>query len=367
MRFLTLVKKELASIWADKQALAIVFILPSVAMLALGLTGSVGGKMIDNLVAGRTANMGVVNLDTSVGDPRYVLSEEFINVLAEQPSVTLTRFNTIHDANVSLYYEHIIGFVVIGNGFEFNVSAHLPAFVTFYADALYILAQPLMAMKVNNAIKDFKVAFNFTEDEIYYETDDQYQIPSAVFTSWPMVVSTTLMAAALMLATQSVVGDNPIMRVSLTPSKRFEIISAKIAAYTVLQMAQAAVLVLFPYLALGLRFPGDIFSSWLFCIFISYCGVSMGVFMSTLATTKLQGSQFFLLGFMMLFILGSGIFIQGLDKIFPMGYCQDGIKLIAYKSVPLGDMWGYIWPQIVFGTAFYAAAFISFKLKKGAI
>jgi len=367
MRFFTLVKKELASIWADKQALAIIFILPTAAMLALGLTGSVGGKMIDNLVAGREAKMGVVNLDTSVGDPRYVLSEEFIGILAEQPSVTLTRFGTVHDANVSLYYEHIIGFVVIGNGFEFNVSAHLPAFVSFYADALYILAQPLMAMKVNDAIKDFKVAYNFTEDEINYNTDDQYQIPSPVFTAWPMVISITLMASALMLATQSVVGDNPIMRVSLTPSKRFEIISVKVAAYTILEMVESAVLVLFPYLALNLKFPGDILSAWLFSAFISYCGVSMGVFMSTLATTKLQGSQFFLLGFMMIFILGSGIFIKGLDKIFPMGYAQDGIKLIAYKSVTLAYMWDYIWPQLAFGTVFYVAAFISFKMKKGAI
>ncbi len=367
MRFFTLVRKELASIWADKQALAIVFILPLAAMIALGLTGQVGGKMIDNLAAGRAANLGVVNLDTSVGDPRYVLSEEFISVLAEQPSVTITRYSTVYAANESLYYENIIGFVVINDGFEFNVSAHLPAFVAFYADALYILAQPLIAMKVNDAIKDFKVAYNFTEDEINYESDDQYQIPSAVFTSWPMVISTVLMAAGLMLATQSVVGDNPIMRVSLTPSKRFEIISAKVAAYTILEMAEAAVLILFPYLALGLNFPGDPFSAWLFCVFISYCGVSMGVFMSTMATTKLQGSQFFLLGFMMIFILGSGIFIQGLDKVFPMGYCQNGIKLIAYKAVPIGTLWHLMWPQLAFGTAFYAAAAISFKMKKAAI
>ncbi|MBN2150018.1 MAG: ABC transporter permease [Candidatus Lokiarchaeota archaeon] len=367
MRFITLVRKELASIWADKQALAIVFVLPLVAMLALGLTGQVGGKMIDNLAAGRTTNIGVVNLDTSVGDPRYVLSEEFIGILGEQSSVSITRYETVYAANVSLFYEHIIGFVVINDGFEFNVSAHLPAFVNFYADALYILAQPLIAMKVNDAIKDFKVAYNFTEDEINFDSDDRYQIPSAVFTSWPMVISTVIMAAGLMLATQSVVGDNPIMRVSLTPSKRFEIISAKVAAYTLLEMAEAAVLVAFPYLALGLNFPGDPFSAWLFCSFIAYCGVSMGVFMSTLATTKLQGSQFFLLGFMVLFILGSGVFIQGLDKVFPMGYCQDGVKLIAYKGVSLLAMWDYIWPQIAFGTVFYVAAFISFKMKKGAI
>jgi hypothetical protein len=368
MRLFALVKKELASIWADKQALAIVFVLPLVAIVALGLTGQGGGQMLDNLVAGRAANMGVVNLDTSVGYPGpEPLSDAFIGILRMQPSVTVTEYDTIYAANESLFYEEIIGFVVIGNGFEFNVSVHIPAFVAFYADALYILAQPLMALKVNDAIKDFKVAYNFTEDEINYNTDDQYQLASPLFASWPMVISTTLMAGALMLATQSVVGDNPIMRVSLTPSKRFEIISAKIAAYTTLEMMQAAVLVAFPYFAFNLKFPGDMFSTWLFCAFISYCGVSMGVFMSTLATTKLQGSQFFLVGFMVLFILGSGVFIQGFDKIFPMGYSMDGIKLIAYKAVPLVTLWSLIWPQLAFGTAFYGAAFMSFKLKKGMI
>ncbi len=367
MRFITLVRKELASIWADKQALAIIFILPLAAVVALGLTGQGGGQMMDNLTAGRAAEMGVVNLDTSVGDPRYVLSEEFITILGEQPSVTITRYDTVYAANESLYYENIIGFVVIGDGFEFNVSAHLPAFVNFYADALYILASPLMALKVNDAIKDFKVAYNFTEDEINYNTDDQYNLVSPLFTSWPMVIAMTLLGAALMLATQSVVGDNPIMRVSLTPSKRFEIISAKIAAYTILEMMEAAVLVTVPYFAFNLKFPGSLFMAWLWCVFISYGGVSMGVFMSTLATTKLQGSQFFLVGFMMIFILGSGVFIKGLDKIFPMGYCISGIKLIAYKAVEMGNLWYLIWPQLAFGTVFYAAAFISFKMKKAMI
>ncbi len=368
MRFVTLVRKELASIWADKQALAIVFILPLAAVVALGFTGqAAGGQMMDNLTAGRTADMGVVNLDTSVGDPDYVLSEEFIAVLSEQPSVTITQYATVYAANESLFYEKIIGFVIIANGFEFNVSAHIPAFVNFYSDAGNILAQPLMALKVNNAIKAFKVAYNFTEDEIYYSTDDQYSIASPLFTAWPMTITITLIAAAVMLATQSVVGDNPIMRVTLTPSKRFEIISAKIAAYTILEMMEAAVLVTVPYFAFNLTFPGNIFTTWLFCVFISYCGVSLGVFMSTLATTKLQGSQFFLVGFMMVFILGSGIFVPGLDKFFPMGYCMSGIKLIAYKAVPIETLWYLIWPQLVFGTIFYALAFISFRMKKAMI
>ncbi|NMC05230.1 MAG: ABC transporter permease [Candidatus Lokiarchaeota archaeon] len=369
MRFLVLVKKELASIWADKQALAIIFLLPIVAVTALGFTGQGGGQMLDNLVAGRETRMGVVNLDTSVGDPRYVLSEEFINILGQQPAVTITRYDSIYAANESLYYERIIGFVVINNGFEFNVSAHLPTFVPFYSSALYILAQPLMAKKVNDAIKDFKVAYNFTEDEINYSSDDQYQINSPLFVAWPMTLSITVMAAALMLSCQSVVGDNPIMRVTLTPGKRFEIISAKVAAYTLLEMMEGAVLTVFPYFAFGLTFPGDMLSIIIFATFGAYCGVCMGVFLSTLATTKLQGSQFFLVGFMAVFILGSGIFIQGLDKIFPMGYSMKGIKLLAYKAVPLFSetIWALIWPQIIYGTVFFAAAYIMFKLKKEAI
>jgi ABC-type multidrug transport system permease subunit len=370
MRFFTLVRKELASIWADKQALAIVFMLPILALVALGASGSAADKTVDMLTAGRETNIGVVNLDSSVGDPRYVLGEEFIKILDDQPMVDITFYDSVVEANTSLFYEQIIGFVVINDGFEMNISAHLPAFVDFYASALYILAQPLIAAKVNDAIKDFKYEFGYTKDEINYETDDQFKLSSALFVSWPMVITLTLMASGLMLSTQSIVGDNPIMRVSLTPSKRFEIISSKIAAYTILGTMQGLVLIMLPYFAFNLRypgFPGNLIGLSVLSALASYAGVALGVFMSTLARTKLQGSQFFLLTFMVLFILGSGVFIQGIDKIFPMGYSMNSFGLVAYKNVAIDVIWPDIWPQLVFGTIFYVAAFISFKMKKGAI
>jgi len=367
MRFFILVKKELASIWADKQALLIVFILPLLAVVAVGVTGAAADKTIDMLTAGRQADLGYVNLDRSVGYPNYVLSDEFIAVLGRQPGVTLTKYDTVAEANESLYRENIIGYVVLRDGFEMNVSAHLPAFVECHADAVYILAQPLVTSKVNDAIKEFKIAFNLLEDEINYETQDLWHIRSPLFVAWPMILTLTLMASALMLATQSMVGDNPIMRVALTPSRKFEIVSAKVAAYTILEMMQSLVLILFPMFLFNLNYPGNFFAIWIFSIFISYCGVAMGVFLSSLAKTKLQGSQFFLVGFMAIFILGSGVFVSGPEKIFPMIYSMNGSALVAYKDLPFALMWPYIWPQLAFGTIFYLAAYIVFRLKKGAI
>jgi ABC-2 type transport system permease protein len=368
MRFLVLVRKELATIWADKQSLAIIFLLPILAMFAVGATKSgSGGSSTDMFLAGREATIGVVNLDHSVGEPRYILSEEFIKVLALQSDTTLINYSDVSAADVAVYQEHVIGYIVIHNGFEFNVSAHLPAFVEFYYDSIYILSQALIAVKVNDAIQDFKIKFNYTLDTVTYETVNVWNVPSPVFDSFTMIVTITLMASGLMLACQSVVGDNPIQRVALSPSRKFEIISAKIAGYTILEMMQSAVLILVPMIFFNLKLPGNFFTVWFFSIFISYAGVSMGTFMSTIAKTKLQGSQFFLLCFMVLFILGSGIFIQGIDKIFPLGYSEEGVALAAFKDWSIVSLWPNIWPQIIYGTIFYIAAWVVLRLQKGTI
>src|SRR5271157_845546 len=367
MRFIVLVRKELASIWADKQSLAIIFIMPVLAMFAVGATNAAAGNSTDSLLAGRAAPIGVVNMDHSLGEPKYNLSTELINILAVQSDVTITNYTDKSAADIALYQEKIIGYIIIDNGFEFNVSTHIPAFVFFYYDSIYVLAEAIIANKVNNAINQFKLKFNYTEDVVNYNTVNVYNIPSSVFNSFTMIITTTLMASGLMLACQSVVGDNPIQRVALSPSRKFEIISAKIAAYTTLEMAQALVLIVIPMIFFNLEFPGNFFVVWFFCIFISYAGVSMGTFMSTLAKTKLQGSQFFLLGFMVLFILGSGIFLQGIDKIFPLGYSSDGVSLAAFKDWPLTSLWPDIWPQVIYGTIFYIAAYIVLRMKKGTI
>jgi ABC-type multidrug transport system permease subunit len=262
-----------------------------------------------------------------------------------------------------------MGYVIIGDGFETNVSAHLPALVEFYADSLNVLATPLMAKKINDAVADFKQAFNYTEDEIIYQSEELWSVDSPLFISLPMIVVITLIASGLMLACQSVVGDNPIFRVILTPAGKLEILSAKVAAYTVLHMIQGLFLLIPPMLAFNMSFLGNFFAVWGYLAFPIFSGVCFGVFFSTLAKTKLQGSQFFLVGFMVSFILGSGVFLpEGtIELLFPMVHAMDGVLKIAYKDLPFQYIWPTIWPQIAFGLAFFTVGYLILLKKKGTI
>ncbi|MHA1792262.1 MAG: ABC transporter permease [Promethearchaeota archaeon] len=371
LRFLTLIRKELSIIISDKQALMIVFLLPLLSIFAVGSTGaSLGGTSgegaIDMLASGRLVKIGVVNLDTSVGDPNHVLSEEFIKILDDQPDTLLTRFDNQSVAEEAMYYEKIWGYVVIHDGFEFNVSAHIPTLVVFYSDSLDLLAQPLIAKKINDAIYDFKYKFNFTEDELEYESEELWSVDSPLFVSLPMITVITVFASGLMLSCQSVVGDNPINRVSLTPAKKFEILSSKIVAYTILEMGQGLFLLIPSMIAFNMTFTGNFFAVWGYVLFPSFGGITLGVFLSTIAKTKLQGSQFFILGFMTFFILGSGVFLpEGtLELVFPLYHAQLGILLVAYKDLPFVYTWNTIWPQIVFGFAFFMIAYFIFVKQK---
>ncbi|MHA1369663.1 MAG: ABC transporter permease [Promethearchaeota archaeon] len=368
-RFFTLVQKELALIFSDKQALLMIFILPIMALTAVGITSQGSEDMIDMLSYGRPVKLGVVNLDTSVGDPDHVLSEEFISILAEQPFTTVIRYDSVLQADEDLYYEKVIGYVIINDGFETNVSTHLPAIVEFYTNDIDILSTPLVAKKINDAIQEFKAKFNFLEDEIYYQTDEMWKINSPVFLSMPMVVTTTLLASALMLAVQSVVGDNPLMRVTLTPASRFEIVSGKIFAYIVLHMIQALILLGYPMIVFNIRYKVNFLVVWGYSVFVIFAGASMGSFLSSISKTKLQGSQMFIVGFMALFIFGSGAFIQSeiLVNIFPMIHNEEGFILLAYKGRGIAEIWPTIWPQVIYAMVFYVLTYIIIKFKKDAI
>lgn len=372
IRFFVLVKKELATILADKQALSIVFILPLVAIFAVGATGTgmgPDGDPLDSLTAGRYLILGAVNEDTSDNAANVSMSEEFLRILGEQPDTTLIHFPNESAAEQELYYENIMGYVVMRDGFHFNVSAHLPGLVEFFADSLNILAQPLIAKKVNDAIIDFKAEFELTEDELLYETVDLYAIDSPLFISLPMIVVITLIASGLMLACQSIVGDNPINRVALTPAGKFEILCSKVLAYTTLHMLQGLFLLIPSMIAFNVTFLANFFSVWGFLVFPSFAGVCYGMFFSSIAKTKLQGSQFFLVGFMTTFILGVGMFLpEGtLEQFFPVVPAMDGMLKLAYKDLPFVYIWPTIWPQLVFGLVFFSMAWIVLKIKKGAI
>ncbi|MHA1680518.1 MAG: ABC transporter permease [Promethearchaeota archaeon] len=368
IRFFTLVRKELALILADKQALLLVFILPLAATYAVGFTGAgmgADGSPLDTLVAGRGLILGTVNEDLS-NDTTPGWGGEFLTVLGEQPDTTLVFFENESAANESLFYEHVMGYVVIRDGFHFNVSAHLPGLVEFYADSLNILAQPLIAKKVNDAIGEFKQKFNFTEDELEYQTVQIYGIDSPLFVSLPMIVVITLLASGLMLACQSVVGDNPLNRMILTPAGKFEILVSKVTAYTMLHMIQALFLLIPPMLSFNITFMANFFAVWGYLGITSFAGVCYGLFFSTVAKTKLQGSQFFLLGFMLVFILGGGMFLpEGtLDLVFPMIHAMTGVLRLAYKDMAFQYIWPTIWPQLLFGLAFFIAAFLILRARK---
>jgi ABC-2 type transport system permease protein len=368
-RFFTLVRKELAIIWSDKQALAIVMILPALAVVAIGATSISSTNSVDLLTAGRAVNIGVVNEDTSLGNPNPVpLSVDYINILGNLSDVTLTMYNNTSEANQSVWYEHTIGFIVIGEGFETNITTGLPTYITFYSDALYVLAEPLIANKVNDAITIFKQQYGYNANDITYNTANLFQVNSALFVNLPLILTLTLCASGLMLGCQSVVGDNPLYRVALSPATKFELITSKVTAYTALHMVSALLLLGIPLLGFHMYYRGDFFIIWMLCALPAFCGVSLGVFFSTLCKTKLQGSQAFLVGFMAIFILGSGLFLQGnWPIIFPMVHNQAVFNIIAYKGLGIVQAWPQIWPQLVFGGVFYVAALIMLYLKKEAV
>ena len=149
-RLFALIRKELGSLVRDKQALLVVFILPLIVILAIGFPSNGDGN------GGTSLLIGVIDLDTSEGDPSLDLSENWTQALDALDNVEIVNLTSINEAGNLTRLGQINGFVVIPYGFEQNLSEALPTYVDVYYDSVEATMAVLVVETVNAATVKFK-------------------------------------------------------------------------------------------------------------------------------------------------------------------------------------------------------------------
>ncbi|MFX1369099.1 MAG: ABC transporter permease, partial [Promethearchaeota archaeon] len=260
-RITNMVAKELRLIVKDKVALFLIFLLPAalIGMLwwvtdmsdmgdvSLGGGGGFGGGSSGNnatVEEDSGTSIGLIDFDTTRTYEGEDLSENFTAYL-EQMVDHLIIYNNTDDAFQDLYEGIILGYVVIPDGFEANLTENLPTYIEVHVDATALLDQASVQGMIQGAVIMFRVSKFWIRSEVFpsmvIEFTPEGSYLAAVFGAFIVAISSYLGIA--MTSAQSIVGDIPLRRMLLTPTNRLEVITAKVLAYVIIGFFQSLLLI----------------------------------------------------------------------------------------------------------------------------
>ena len=364
-----MVAKELRLIIKDKVAILLIFLLPAVligmlwyvtdssGMGGLDLGGGMGGGFgggggdddtnetittittveLNETVADDEITIGIVDLDYTMRTYEYDLSENFTAYI-EMIVDNVVFFNTSADAYRALYEASIDAYVVIPDGFEANLTLNEPTYIEVHFDGNDFLGSSTYTGIIQGATILFRVSKLWIRSEIFpgmvIEFTPGGGFLEAIFGGFIVIFSSYLGIA--MTSAQSIVGDEPLRRMLLTPTNRLEVIVAKVLGYVIIGFLQSLLLVTLWVLTFSLELSTSFFSLVIIMTLSAMTGSATGILISAVANTRLQANQMFLFVLFGTLIL-SGFFIDvgALNDILPMNQGNALLIDTAFKGLTL--------------------------------
>jgi ABC-type multidrug transport system permease subunit len=122
----------------------------------------------------------------------------------------------------------------------------------------------------------------------------------------------------------------------LTPATKMEAIIAKVTGYFIVGMIQAQFILVLWMGLFGIVPNTDYLTLNAILALMSFSGSSLGVFISTIVTTRLQANQSFLFLLFSSFIVGTGFMEVGvIDEYWPLNLGRVMIFDTAFKGVDI--------------------------------
>ncbi len=352
-RIRNMIAKELRLIVKDRVALFLIFLLPAVSIGILyyvtqesGLSGMGGGGMgdigdsedVDELTEGTI--LGLIDHDTTRTYEGEDLSENFTGYLEEFVEQLILYTNEA-EAYQDMYDKDIMGYVVIPDGFERNLTLNEPTYVTIHVDATDFIEQSTVMGVVQGASIVFRATHLWIESEVFPAMMIEFMpvggYVEIVFGGFIVIFSSYLGIA--MTSAQSIVGDIPLRRMLLTPTSRLEVVISKVISYVIIGFFQSLLLVSLWVIAFNLTLNTEFAILVLIMSLTSLTGSCTGILISSLSSSRLQANQMFLfLMFGTLILSGFFIDVGVLDDFLPM---NQGMKVLidtAFKGLNLFDV-----------------------------
>ena len=332
LRINSIVRKELETFRHDKIAIFILFFIPIILIGVLG-TSQPRSSLLD-------VKVWVIDEDNSQKSQELIatmkggiikpnVTGEIIGIEGDFGEGMIYYDVNLTNAELLLPTSYLDAYVIIPKGFEASLKENSSATLIWHFDAIDYTNKLIVEFGLLASLVDFQLQNLVFERDIFYfpefrpedtmgnvegvnmdggesETEDGGSVgvdnSTILQLSAPIFVSLMLFVCINLVTTQAIVGDKPLKRLLTTPLYRSEVIIGKILAYTILSIIQIIItLLLLQYFGVKFR------CLWidLFIVLVLNCisAICMGVFFSTITTSRLQASQLFLLAFFVMIVL----------------------------------------------------------------
>ena len=366
-----LIIKEFGRIKSDRKGLIMLFLFPLITIIIFGFSSG-GGYEIAYTV-------GIINQDPTTHGTNMVNAFNSANttmtVVANFTTTNIAEFQAAYEEAYDLLkHDKIEMICIIPENFSESVENGSNPVIIIYIDGSGLTSQNDLYLALTEPFLYFKMIEGDWSGTILVFPYLEYDVPSG----WNQILNymAGLMIPLIVLATSmnvsslSIVTELPLPRLLLTPAAKRDIILSKYIGYSLIMMVQVLV-VFFTSLAFGLYITGSPLHLLILLLLAGLCGVSLGIFVSTLCTTEAQANQLFI-GIFIFLTLFSGNFIplDDMPPVFaiianslPFSHISSSWNNVAFRGFGLEFM-AHIVPLLTFCLVLLILSLIIFHFRK---
>ncbi len=179
----------------------------------------------------------------------------------------------------------------------------------------------------------------------------------------PILLSLLLFVSSNLVASQSIVADDPLKRLLLSPARRGEIILSKSITYIFLGAILSFVSVLILRVIFKVIFASFL-NTFLITFFSTVFGVLYGILFSSISKTRLQAAQLSLFFFVIQFTMGIFIRIDPIVNYLPYDIVREIFIKVAFLGVSLSALSPKILEIFIHNAIILILSIIFYKQKK---
>ncbi len=335
-RIFSLIRKELDTLVKDKVSMVILFIIPIcvITLIGIGEFSLMGGLVELYIIDYDDSDESQEFIDTF----KYNTTAEVSVKVKEDFNMTAEEFE--EQAKEKLPTEEIVAYIILIENFSENLknnkSTELPIFIDFIDFFSAFSAQAsIMDATVHYQI----INQQFESDLFYFPVMKPVESLNILQIAAPFLVSIMIFACINLITTQCIVGDKPLKRLLTTPTFRFEVIIGKIISYSILAILQIVLILLFLEFVFGIQYRCLFIELFLMLLLFAVNSVVIGVFFSSISSSRLQSSQLFLFFFIMMLLITQIVRIPAIVNFLPLEQATAAFVDLAYRGKTLLDIW----------------------------
>jgi ABC-2 type transport system permease protein len=381
MKLSTLVRKELGRIRADKRSLILLFSIPIILIVIFGLT--TGGSVT------KFFNASIISIDEMPTYDNYPsntseyeddFASVFLNGLGSfgfqgyYPCSSGALFLYAYEKNMELLRnEEIDVFLVLPEDFSERIENQTTSYIAYFVDGSDSQATSAIQVAMQEPIASFRQEIEMTQNLTavipYLEFEVPFWEKQTLNYAFPLTIPLIIIGTTMNLACLSIVSDEPLPRMLITPTSKGSIILSKLIANALIMVLQAGEIFIGTAL-FGLYSLGSLYALLLVLLGVGLSGVSIGLFISSLSGTEQQANQLYMILFVVI-LLFSGVYInpEGLPTImrlivylFPLAHAIPLIYDITLKGLPL-DLMAFF-GLLILCSVYLILSYIIFLFKK---